>query len=44
VPAAIGQAAREIAPALTPSARALAERIVRFVLSTTRKLAVRLMA
>ena len=42
VPAAIGQAARELAPALTPSACALAERLEHFVSSTTRKLAVRL--
>jgi serine/threonine-protein kinase HipA len=44
VPTAIDQAAREIAPALTPSARTLAERLGRFVLSTTKKLAARLTA
>ena len=38
------QAAREITPALTPSARALAERLERFVSSTTKKLAARLTA
>ena len=42
VPAAIGQAARDVAPALTPSARTLAERLVRFVASTTKKLAARI--
>jgi hypothetical protein len=36
--------AREIAHALTPSARTLAERLERFVSSTTRKLAARLTA
>jgi len=35
---------REIAPALTPSARTLAERLGRFVASTTKKLAVRITA
>jgi len=44
VPSAIGQAAREIAPALTPSALTLAERLERFVLSNTRMLASRLSA
>jgi serine/threonine-protein kinase HipA len=44
VPSAIGQAAREIAPALTPSALTLAKRLERFVLSNTRKLASRLSA
>ena len=44
VPAAIEQATREIAPSLTPSARALAERLERFVSSTTRKTAARLTA
>jgi serine/threonine-protein kinase HipA len=42
VPKAIGQAAGEIAPVLTPSARTLAERLERFVASTTRKLAARI--
>lgn len=42
VPDAIRQAVREIAPALTPSARTLAERLERFVASTTRKLAARI--
>jgi serine/threonine-protein kinase HipA len=44
VPTAIDQAAREIAPALTPSACTLAERLVRFVSTTTKKLAARLTA
>jgi serine/threonine-protein kinase HipA len=44
VPAAIEQATREIAPLLTPSARTLAERLERFVSSTTKKLAARLTA
>ena len=44
VPTALDQAAREIAPALTPSARTLAERLERFVSSTTKKLAARLTA
>ncbi len=44
MPTAIDQAAREIAPALTPSARTLAERLGRFVSSTTKKLAARLTA
>ncbi|MCW5638474.1 MAG: type II toxin-antitoxin system HipA family toxin [Rubrivivax sp.] len=44
VPAAIEQATREIAPSLTPSARTLAERLERFVSSTTKKLAARLAA
>ena len=43
-PAAIAQATREIAPLLTPSARTLAERLERFVSSTTKKLAARLAA
>lgn len=42
VPTAIDLAAREIAPSLTPSARTLAERLERFVSSTTKKLAARL--
>ncbi len=42
VPDAVGRAVREIAPALTPSARTLAERLERFVASTTRKLAARI--
>lgn len=44
VPTAIDQAAREIASALTPAARTLAERLVRFISSTTQMLAVRLTA
>jgi serine/threonine-protein kinase HipA len=44
VPTAIGQAAREIVPLLTPSAGTLAERLERFVSSTTRRVAGRLMA
>jgi serine/threonine-protein kinase HipA len=44
LPMAIDQAAREIAPALTPSAHTLAERLVRFVSSNTRKLAARITA
>lgn len=44
VPTAIDQATREIAPSLTPSARTLAERLERFVSSTTQKLAARLAA
>ena len=44
VPMAIDQAAREIAPALTPSARTLAERLARFVSSNTKKLAARITA
>lgn len=44
VPAAIDQATRTIAPTLTPSARSLAERLERFVSSTTQKLAARLTA
>ena len=38
------QAAREIAPALTPAACTLAERLWRFVSFTTKKLAARLTA
>jgi serine/threonine-protein kinase HipA len=44
LPAAMNQAAQAIAPALTPSARTLAERLERFVSSTTKKLAARLTA
>ncbi|HEX6017565.1 MAG TPA: type II toxin-antitoxin system HipA family toxin [Burkholderiaceae bacterium] len=44
VPGALDQAASEIMPALTPSACALAERLERFVSSTTKKLAARLTA
>ena len=44
VPTAIDQATGEIAHALTPSARTLAERLGRFVSSTTKKLAARLTA
>ncbi len=44
LPTAVDQAMREIAPALTPSARTLAERLGRFVSSTTKKLAARLTA
>jgi serine/threonine-protein kinase HipA len=44
VPTAVDQAMREIAPALTPSAHALAERLERFVSSTTKKLATRMTA
>ena len=44
VPIAIDLAALEIAPSLTPSARTLAERLVRFVWSATKKLAVRITA
>lgn len=44
VPGAIGRAASEIMPALTPSARTLVERLERFVSSTTKKLAARLTA
>ena len=44
VPTAVDQAMREIAPALTPSARTLAERLKRFVSSTTKKLAARITA
>ena len=44
VPDAIGQAASEVAPVLTPSARTLAERLERFVSSTTKTLAARLTA
>ncbi len=42
VPASINQARREITPLLTPAARTLAERLERFVSSTTRKLAARI--
>jgi hypothetical protein len=44
VPGAIDQATREIAPGLTPSACSLAERLGRFVSTTTKKLAARLAA
>jgi len=44
VPTAIDQATREIAPLLTPSARTLAARLERFVVSTARKLADRITA
>ena len=44
MPTAIEQAAREIAPALRPAASILAERLVRFMSSTTKKLAARLTA
>jgi len=44
LPAAMNQAAQAIAAALTPSARTLAERLERFVSSTTKKLAARLTA
>ena len=44
MPSAIDQAAREIAPALRPAASILAERLVRFMSSTTKKLAARLTA
>ncbi len=42
VPQAMGQAAHEFAHSLTPSARTLAERLERFVSSSTNKLAARL--
>jgi serine/threonine-protein kinase HipA len=42
LPRAMGQAVQAIAPALSPSAQALAERLDRFVLSCTKKLATRL--
>lgn len=44
VPTAIAQAAREVTPALPPSARTLAERLNRFVATTTKKLATRITA
>jgi serine/threonine-protein kinase HipA len=44
MPDAVNQAAHEVAPALTPSARSLSERLGRFVSSTTKKLAARLAA
>ena len=44
VPKAIVQAAHEVAPLLTPSARRLAERLERFVASNTKKLAARITA
>lgn len=44
LPAAMNQAAQAIAPVLTPSARTVAERLERFVSSTTKKLAARLTA
>lgn len=44
MPTAVDQAAREIAPALTPAARTLAERLVRLVSSTTKRLAARIAA
>ncbi|MCE2658781.1 MAG: type II toxin-antitoxin system HipA family toxin [Rubrivivax sp.] len=44
VPAAIQQAAGDVAPALSPSACALAERLQRWVVSSTQKLALRLTA
>jgi serine/threonine-protein kinase HipA len=44
MPTAIAQAVREIAPLLTPSARTLAEKLERFVSSTTKKLTARLTA
>lgn len=42
VPGAVAQAVREVTPALTPSARTFADRLERFVSSSTRKLAARL--
>jgi serine/threonine-protein kinase HipA len=42
VPDAISQAVRDIEPLLTPSAHTLAQRLERFVASTTQKLAARL--
>lgn len=42
LPAAMDEAVQAIAPALTPSALTLAERLERFVASTTKKLAARL--
>jgi serine/threonine-protein kinase HipA len=44
LPAAIDQAVQVVAPALTPSALTLAERLERFVASTTKTLAARLTA
>ncbi len=44
VPAAINQATREVAPSLAPSARTLAERLERFVSSSSKKLAARITA
>jgi serine/threonine-protein kinase HipA len=39
---AVGQAGQEVAPALSPSAQTLADRLVRFISSSTKKLAARL--
>ena len=44
VPGAVNSAVQAIAPALTPSALTLAERLERFIASTTKKLAARLTA
>lgn len=44
LPAALSQAVQEITPSLAPSAKTLAERLERFVQSTTRKMALRLLA
>jgi serine/threonine-protein kinase HipA len=44
VPPAVGQAVQEVAPALSASARTLAERLERFVKSSTAKLVARLAA
>jgi serine/threonine-protein kinase HipA len=44
VPTAIEQATRELRRSLTPSAHTLAERLERFVSSTTKKLAARITA
>lgn len=44
VPDAAAVAVREVTPALTSSAAALAERVARFVSSTTKKVAARLTA
>ena len=42
VPGSVARAASELAPVLKPSARVLAERLERFVASTTRRMAARL--
>lgn len=44
LPAAMSQAVQQIAPGLSPSARTLAERLEKFVASSTKKIAARLIA
>jgi serine/threonine-protein kinase HipA len=44
LPVAFSQSVQDVAVGLTPSAQTLADRLERFVQSTTRKMAVRLLA